>query len=166
MLIRLVLTEIQAFKNEKNLQRNVWKCGQIRTRVRICPHFHIFLCKFFSFLNACISVKTSGLLSGFVRISIHFFVNFFRLYRLKTSVTISQFIYALTHLHNSVLIEPTTPPVLLGDFNIDIMQANTEQKALIKYLITDKGYTQMINQYTDYHTQTNHVPQIMCTISR
>ena len=32
VLIRLVLTEIQAFKNEKNLQRNVWKCGQIRTR--------------------------------------------------------------------------------------------------------------------------------------
>ena len=46
MLIRLVLTEIQAFKNEKKLQRNVWKCGQIRTRVRICPHFHTFLCKF------------------------------------------------------------------------------------------------------------------------
>ena len=31
MLIRLVLTEIQAFKNERNLQRNVWKCGQIQT---------------------------------------------------------------------------------------------------------------------------------------
>ena len=27
--------------------------------VLICPHFHTFLCKFFSFLNACISVKTS-----------------------------------------------------------------------------------------------------------
>ena len=39
--IRLVLTEIQAFKNEKNLQRNIWKCGQIRTRVWICPHFHL-----------------------------------------------------------------------------------------------------------------------------
>ena len=31
MLIGLVLTEIQAFKNVKNLQRNVWKSGQIRT---------------------------------------------------------------------------------------------------------------------------------------
>ena len=30
---QLVLTEIQAFKNEKNLQRNAWKCGQIRTSV-------------------------------------------------------------------------------------------------------------------------------------
>ena len=44
VLIRLVLTEIQAFKNKKKLQRNVWKCGQMRT------------------------------LSGFVRISVHFFV--------------------------------------------------------------------------------------------
>ena len=34
VLIRLVLTEIQAFKNEKNLQRNVWKYGQMRTLVR------------------------------------------------------------------------------------------------------------------------------------
>ena len=31
VLIRLNLTEIQAFKNVKNLQRNVWKCGQIWT---------------------------------------------------------------------------------------------------------------------------------------
>ena len=58
VLIRLVLTEIQGFKNEKNLQRNVWECGQMRTLVRICPHFHTFLCKFFSSLNASISVKT------------------------------------------------------------------------------------------------------------
>ena len=32
----------------KKLQRNVWKCGQIRTNVRICPHFHAFLCNFFA----------------------------------------------------------------------------------------------------------------------
>ena len=31
VLIGLVLTEIQAFKNVKNLERNVWKCGQIWT---------------------------------------------------------------------------------------------------------------------------------------
>ena len=59
VLIGLVLTEIQAFKNVKYLQRNVWKTGQIRTNVRICPVFHTFLCKFFTFLDACISDKTS-----------------------------------------------------------------------------------------------------------
>ena len=25
-------------------QRNVWKRGQIPTKVRICPHFHIYIC--------------------------------------------------------------------------------------------------------------------------
>jgi len=89
------------------------------------------------------------------------------IYRSKIKVTISQLIHALTHLHNSVLIEPTIPTVLLGDFNTDLMQANTEQKVLMKYLITNKGYTQLINQYTtDYRTQIDHVPQIMCTTSR
>ena len=50
------------------------------------------------------------------------------IYRSKTKVTISQLIHARTHLHNSVLIEPTgtIPTVLLGDFNIDLMYANTE----------------------------------------
>ena len=35
------------------------------------------------------------------------------IYRSKTKVTISQLIDALTYLHNSVLIEPTIPTVLL-----------------------------------------------------
>ena len=75
VLIRLVLTETEAFKSEKNLQRNVWKCGQIRTRVRICQHFHTFVCNFFTFLNACISVKTSLIitkLGDFVNLAVLF----------------------------------------------------------------------------------------------
>ena len=51
VLIRLVLTEIQAFKNEKNLQRNVSKCGRMRTLVRICPHFHFHLSRQAPFLD-------------------------------------------------------------------------------------------------------------------
>ena len=39
VLIGLVLTEILAFKNLRKLERNVWKCGQIRTNVRISIHF-------------------------------------------------------------------------------------------------------------------------------
>ena len=50
VLTRLVLTaEIQAFKNGKTLQTNVWKYGQIRTFVRICPHFHNFFVILFVF---------------------------------------------------------------------------------------------------------------------
>ena len=64
----------------------------------------------------------------------------------------------LLFLHNLVLIEPTTPAVLLGDFSIDLMQANTDQRTLTKYLITDKGYTQLNNQCThDYCTQIDYV---------
>ena len=84
------------------------------------------------------------------------------IYCSKTKVTISLLIDALTHLHDSVLIEPTIPTVLLGNFNIDLMQANAEQKALTKYLKTDKGYTQLINQYTtDYRTQIDHIFRII-----
>ncbi len=80
------------------------------------------------------------------------------IYRSTTYVRISQLIDALTHLHNSILTEPTIPTVLLGDFNINLLRDTTEQKALQKYLITDRGYTQLINQYTtDYRTQIDHI---------
>ena len=52
------------------------------------------------------------------------------IYRSKTKVTISHLIHALTHLHNSVLIEPTIPTVPLGGLNIGLIQGNSEQKAL------------------------------------
>ena len=45
-------------------------------------------------------------------------------------VTISQLIDPLTHLHDLVFTESNTPNVLLGDFNTDLMQANSEQMAL------------------------------------
>ena len=73
-------------------------------------------------------------------------------------VAISHLIDPLTHLHDSVFTESTIPNLLLGDFNTDLMQANSEQKALKKYLLTDIGYTQLINQFTtDYRTQIDHV---------
>ena len=87
------------------------------------------------------------------------------IYRSKI-VTISELIDALTHLHNSVLTDPTAATVLLGDFNVNLMQDTTEKRVLNKYLITDRGYTQLINKYTtDYRTQINHiytnVPQLV-----
>ena len=79
------------------------------------------------------------------------------IYRSKT-VRISQLIEALTHLHKSVLTKPTIPTLLLGDFNINLMQETVEQKALRAFLITNRGYTQLINQYTtDFRTQIDHI---------
>ena len=55
-------------------------------------------------------------------------------------------------------MEPTFPTVLLGDFNINLMQEDTEQKALKAFLIVNRKYTQLIKQYTtDYHTQIDHI---------
>jgi len=56
------------------------------------------------------------------------------------------------------LTEPTIPTILLGDFNINPIQETTEQKAQKAFLITNRGYTQLINQYTtDYRTQIDHI---------
>ena len=80
------------------------------------------------------------------------------IYRSKTKVPISQFPDALTHLHNSVLTDPTVPTILLGDFNVNLMKESAEQRALKKSLMTDRGYTQLIEQYTtDYRTQIDHI---------
>ena len=79
------------------------------------------------------------------------------IYRSET-IRISQLIEALTHLHKSVLTKPTIPTILLGDFNINLMQESGEQKALKAYLITNRGYTQLTNQYTtDYRSQIDHI---------
>ena len=65
---------------------------------------------------------------------------------------------ALTHLHESVLTKPTIPTILLGDFNINLMQETAEQRALRAFLITNRGYSQLINQYTThFRTQIDHI---------
>lgn len=72
------------------------------------------------------------------------------IYHSKT-VTISQVIDSLHYFHDFTLTENEIPMVILGDFNVDLMKLSSEQEALTKYLINEKGYTQIINQYTtDY----------------
>ena len=61
----------------------------------------------------------------------------------------------LNYLHNSILKE--VPAVIFGDFNVDLLVASSEQKALIRNF-TDKGYTQLIHAYTtDYCSQVDHI---------
>lgn len=80
------------------------------------------------------------------------------IYRSKSKVTMSKLLDALNHFHNTVLTDPNIPVVILGDFNINLMENNSEQKSLLKYMITGKGYSQLINQYTtDYRTQIDHI---------
>ena len=80
------------------------------------------------------------------------------IYRSKTYVKLSNLIDALNHLHSSKLTYCSIPVVLLGDFNVNLMEQTTEKKALTKCLIEERGYTQLINQYTtDYHTLIDHI---------
>ena len=56
-------------------QKEHTEIDKISKFVRICPDFHTFLCKFFTFLNACISIKTSPIntkLGDFVNLDVLF----------------------------------------------------------------------------------------------
>ena len=73
-------------------------------------------------------------------------VHVISIYRSKTYVKLSSFIDALNnHLHSSKLTDCSIPVVLLGDFNVNLMEQTTEQRALNKCLIKERGYTQLIN---------------------
>ena len=81
------------------------------------------------------------------------------IYRSKSKVPFSKLIEALEHLHQTILNrEPQTPVIILGDFNVNFMETTSEQKALVGYMIKQKGYTQLIKQFTtDYKTQIDHI---------
>ncbi|KAL9956638.1 hypothetical protein ACROYT_G038144 [Oculina patagonica] len=80
------------------------------------------------------------------------------IYRSKSKVVLSKLIEALEHLHQTILTEPQTPVIILGDFNVNLMEPSSEQKAFVRYMIEQKGYTQLVKQYTtDYKTQLDHI---------
>ena len=49
------------FSGVSSNSRRSQKAALKNVFVRICPDLHTFLCKFFTFLNACISVKASSI---------------------------------------------------------------------------------------------------------
>ena len=80
------------------------------------------------------------------------------IYRSKSNVRLSKFIEALEHLHQTILTEPQTPVIIVGDFNVNLLETSSEQKALVRYMIEQKGYTQLLKQFTtDYKTQIHHI---------
>ena len=70
------------------------------------------------------------------------------IYRSKSKVVFSKLIEGLEHLHRTILTEPQTSVIILGDFNVNFMEVSSEQKALVEYMIKQEGYTQLIKQYT------------------
>ena len=81
-----------------------------------------------------------------------------RIYRPKSKVKTSRFIDALRNLHSNFLNYLNVPVILLGDFNINLIEATSEKNSLSKYLTEEKEYVQCINQVaTDYKTHIDHI---------
>lgn len=79
------------------------------------------------------------------------------IYRSKSKVTTTKLVDALKHLHDTKLAN-VVPTLVLGDFNINLLEDTSEKKALSKYLIEEKGYTQLMTQFTtDYRTLIDHI---------
>lgn len=80
------------------------------------------------------------------------------IYRSKTKVKISEFIDALNYLHDIKITNPEKPTVLLGDFNVNLLEDNCDKKILTRCLLQERGYTQLIKHYTtDNRTLIDHI---------
>lgn len=80
------------------------------------------------------------------------------IYRSKSKVNLKKFIHALNNVLDNVIPDSNTPTVILGDFNINLLEISSEKNALSKCLLEQRGYTQLITQYTtDYHSLIDHI---------
>ena len=80
------------------------------------------------------------------------------IYRAKSKVKISMFIDTLKHLHSTYINDANTPVIILGDFNVNLIENASDKNTLSKYLIEEKQYVQLISQVTtDYKTQIDHI---------
>ena len=72
------------------------------------------------------------------------------IYRSTSKVRITRFIDALKHLHSTIYN--------FGDFNVNLNENASDKNTLCKYLMQEKHYVQVINQFTtDYKTQIDHI---------
>ena len=71
-----------------------------------------------------------------------------------TAVYVQENVQLLNRTSN-FLDDPYVPVILLGDFNINLMENTSEKNSLTRYLTKEKQYVQCISQVTtDYKTQT------------
>jgi len=84
-------------------------------------------------------------------------LHFIGIYRSNSNVNLRKFIDALNYLLDTKLTTPDNPLIQLGDFNVNLLQKTSEQKALTKCLIEERGYTQLIKHYTtEYRSLIDH----------
>ena len=64
----------------------------------------------------------------------------------------------MNHLLDTTIPDADTLIVILGDFNVNLVEVSSEQKALTKCLLQQRTHKQLISQFaTDYHTQIDHI---------
>ncbi len=89
-------------------------------------------------------------------------------YRSRSKVSIIRLIEALEFVHSTILKGHNTPVVFIGDFNVDLLETSSDKNKLIRYMMQQKGYTQLIQEYTtDYQSLIDHIytniPQMVIT---
>ena len=90
-------------------------------------------------------------------------LHFIGIYLSKAKVNLQNFFTVINHVLDTRVSDRNTPTVILGDFNIDLMnQCSSQCKTLMNCLINQRGYTHLLNQYTmDYCTQIDHIYILM-----
>lgn len=80
------------------------------------------------------------------------------IYRSKSKANQQKLIETINHFLDTIIPYADTPTVILGDFNVNLLEVSSEQKALTKCLLQQRRYKQLITQFTtDYHTQIDHI---------
>jgi len=82
------------------------------------------------------------------------------IYRSKNKVPLQVLINTLNLLLDALLPESssTTPVVILGDFNVNLLEESSSKKKLQKYFQQQRQFTQIISQCTtDYHSLLDHI---------
>jgi len=82
------------------------------------------------------------------------------IYRSKNKVPLEVLINTLNLLLDALLPESssTTPVVILGDFNVNLLEESSSKKKLQKYFQQQRQFTQIISQCTtDYHSLLDHI---------
>ena len=70
------------------------------------------------------------------------------IYRSKGKVNLKRSIVAINRLLNDIIPDQNTATVILGDFDVILLEMCSDSKALTKCLVEQRGYTQLINKCT------------------
>ena len=85
------------------------------------------------------------------------------IYRSKLKVKTSHFIDALRHLHSNFINDPNLPVILLGDFNINLLENTSDKNSFQDTLLKKSNtYSLLINlQLTTKHKSITFIQMFL-----